>query len=39
MHRTSLVIHIPASYDVLLLVEIFNSPRHFGGGGSIFPTP
>jgi hypothetical protein len=35
MHRTSSVVHIPASTDVLLLVEIFTNPRHFGGGGSI----
>jgi hypothetical protein len=34
MKQTSFVFRIPASNDVLLLVEIILSPRHFGGGGS-----
>ncbi len=35
MSQTALSVHIPASKNVLLLVEIFLNPRHAGGGGSI----
>jgi len=38
MQQTSFVFHIPASKDVLLLVEIILTPRQFGGGGSLPET-
>jgi hypothetical protein len=38
MHRTSYVLYIPASNDVLLLIEIFTNPCHFAGGGSLPET-